>query len=183
MRTLEEIMAMWPNSDKNSLHSYGPIYERLFAPYRDTALDVGEVGVRDGSSLRGWAEYFTRADVWGFDNGSEAGLPVFTEEEQRRITMIVADTTKPSDFLKALPRRHLMFDVIIDDGLHHPYGQVATWAMLSPFLRSGGLYLIEDIEDISFAQTMQRLFGGKVYDLREVKGRHDDIVLAWEKPK
>jgi hypothetical protein len=190
MRTLEDIFASHPGTDKNLWHSYGPLYTELLAPYRDTADWVLEVGVRDGSSLRAWAEYFTEAQIVGVENGSEAGLPVFTEVEEERITLIVGDTTQPSDLVRKIADEfdahdfiEPLFDVIIDDGLHHPYGQVATWATLSPFLMPGGIFIIEDIEDISYARTMQRLFGGEVIDLRETKQRHDDICLVWRKPK
>jgi hypothetical protein len=193
MRTLEDIFASQPGTDKNTWHAYGPLYAELLAPYRETATFLLEIGVRDGSSLRSWSEYFVNADIHGIDDGSEAGLPIFTDQEKKRIFLHVADTTRPSTVLEALNRDpglfdydggwYEPFDVIIDDGLHHPYGQVATWATLSPFLAPGGIWITEDIEDISFAQTMQRLFGGEVIDLRERKGRHDDILFVWRKPK
>jgi 8-demethyl-8-alpha-L-rhamnosyltetracenomycin-C 2'-O-methyltransferase len=194
MRTLHEIFddPKHAGSDKTKIHSYGDLYSKLLAPYRDNAATVLEVGVRDGSSLRAWAEYFTNAEIVGIENGSEAGLPVFTDEEQQRITLIVGDTTRPGELMRkineefnldSVNRLEPLFDVIIDDGLHHPYGQVATWATLSPFLRPGGLFVVEDIEDVGFAKEMQRLFGGEVIDLRETKQRHDDILLVWRKPK
>lgn len=194
MKTLQEIYDSIPanNCDKGSFHSYLEYYSELFAPYRETADHVLEVGVRMGDSLRMWAGYFSNATIWGIDNGSEAGLPRFTEEEQERIRFVAADTTDPSRFLWNLTNEcnaysygsdSEKFDIVIDDGNHHPYAQAATFALLSPFVKPGGIYLIEDIEDISFASTMQRLFGGQVVDRREVRQRHDDILLVWRKPK
>jgi hypothetical protein len=39
----------------------------------------------------------------------------------------------------------LMFDVIIDDGLHEAEAQMNTFANLFPRLKNGGYYFIEDI--------------------------------------
>lgn len=194
MRSLPEILADHQDTDKNSFHSYGPFYESLFDPIRERVDAVLEVGVRRGGSLRAWSEYFPNANVWGIDNGSEAG---FLENYEENFCIIKGDTTKPEDLIKSIKSAYIKFelggrndlfkglgnflDIIIDDGCHHPYAQAATFALLSPFLRKGGIYIVEDMEDISFAKKFVEIFGGEVVDRREVKQRHDDILVVWRK--
>jgi hypothetical protein len=191
MRTLEEIYADYTHSDKGSIHSYLSHYETLFSPYRETADEVWEVGVREGDSLRAWAEYFPHAVITGFDNGSEKGLPTIAHD---RIGLVVADTTRPGEFFRklheyfdtsdefdAFPRQFV--DIIIDDGNHKPLAQAATFAMLSPFLKPGGIYVVEDVEDPLWCEQFVWLFGGEWIDLRSKKERHDDLLVVLRKPK
>lgn len=178
-----EINASGGTTDKNTLHSYVPLYEELFAPYANKKNGVIlEIGVRDGSSLRAWSRYFNEWQVVGIDNFSELGKKPDVSDIPR-CELFKVDTTDlmfPGSIIEVV---YDFPDVIIDDGLHHPYSQVANLAIYSKFLRNDGIYIIEDIEDISFANKMAELFGGHVYDLRHVKQRHDDIVLVWRKKK
>jgi hypothetical protein len=42
-------------------HAYGPLYSRLFEPYRDAAREVLEIGVCSGASVLAMAEFFREA--------------------------------------------------------------------------------------------------------------------------
>lgn len=168
------------STDKNTLHSYAEFYEQLFAPIRkpNWPISLLEIGVRDGSSLEVWADYFGEdAMIVGVDNGSESGFP--EKITRKNIDFVIADTTRPQDFIDLVDPFGPLFDIIIDDGCHHPYAQAATFAICQPMLESSGIYVCEDIEDISFANKLCELFGGKVYDRRHVKGRHDDILWVY----
>lgn len=176
MQSLIEILAKYEDTDKNTIHSYGPVYEKLLEPKRLTAKSVLEVGVRGGGSLRTWADYFVNAtSIRGIDNGEEAGL--WTPDDDR-ITVHYGDSGKP-ETLATIGATYGPFDVCWDDGNHHPYMQVATFAALRPYLADGGIYVVEDVEDIGYARLIAKLFDGTVYDLKEVKGRHDDILVVF----
>lgn len=179
--TLQEAFAKYPDTDKDTLHSYAEIYEELFAPYRETATSVLEVGVRGGGSLKGWREWFTRAYIYGIDNGSEAGMWV---SDDPRILVRHGDSLVSGSLHAALAQDRMprpFLDIAIDDGCHTPMVQAVTWMALYPWVRSGGLYVTEDVESITHAQELQRLFGGEIIDRRHVKNRHDDILLVWKK--
>ena len=190
MRSLRNILLSHSDTDKATIHSYDEVYEALFEPIRLTCKRVLEIGVRRGGSMRAWREYFPKADIYGIDNGSEAGLPEFADDEDR-LHFFQADTTRPREMIAdKWVHAHLFdahnrcqFDIVIDDGLHHPYAQALNFGLFSPLLRPGGLFVVEDCEDVSFAQTFKRLFGGEVYDRREKKVRHDDILFVWRAPE
>src|SRR5690348_17272762 len=60
LMTLDELGILC-GTDKSSLRkAYLSHYERLFAPLRDTAFNLIEIGAYNGASLRTWAEYLDR---------------------------------------------------------------------------------------------------------------------------
>lgn len=176
---LADVFAKYPDTDKGgpgAIHSYDEVLDSLFTDRRLSVRRVLEVGVRGGGSLLSWRDYFENADVIvGVDNGSEAGFWTPTAD---RIVVVRADSTKP-ETLHRVGVEYGPFDFVCDDGLHHPYSQVATFAALRPFLAPGGIFCVEDVEDISFATKMAELFGGEVFDRRELKQRHDDILWVY----
>lgn len=176
MDSLATIFARYPDTDKGTLHSYPEFYERLFEPRRLQIQTVLEVGARGGGSLKGWKDYFPNAThICGIDNGSEAGV---WKPDVAGIEVFEADTVKPWTVTTALNRfSHGFFDVIIEDGWHLPFAQAATYGVLRSYLAPGGIYVIEDIEGIEWAQKLQTVLGGTIEDRRHIKNRHDDILL------
>jgi hypothetical protein len=136
MSTLEEI-GFAHGTDKSKLcHDYLNTYEQFFAPLRDQPITLLELGVQHGYSLRTWRDYFTAATIVGVDH-----LPLMTD-------------TLPKTFLyqcdQADPRLPVMlgerrFDIIIDDCSHRSANTIASFTLLWPLLKGGGLYIIEDM--------------------------------------
>ena len=54
-------------TDKNTTHSYIPLYEKLLSNKRLTAKNVLEIGVNEGGSIKLWHDYFTNATIYGLD--------------------------------------------------------------------------------------------------------------------
>lgn len=161
------------HGDKATVHSYIPSYERLLAPYRDSCRLL-EVGTACGNSIRMWAEYFgPKAEIVGVDIHIDFSAP----NPPPLVTLIQADATKP-DVLEMLGAD--TFDVIIDDGSHMQADQEATFRLLSPHVRTGGLYIIEDILSPEALPVLTSLHPNcEVIDLRHVKGRFDDMLLVY----
>ena len=120
-------------------HNYVELYDKLFAPLRHTTQRVLEIGVQEGDSLRLWEAYFPSAKIFGLDI-----IPT-PEVNSRRITTMVADQGKREDLQAALKRFGGDYDLIIDDGGHRMALQQVSFATLFPALKSGGLYVIEDM--------------------------------------
>lgn len=188
MKTLKECFDEQVSSggftDKGTIHSYLDFYDQLLQTYRDREfVNILEVGVRDGSSLRAWRSWFSHhATIYGFDNWSE-GMQ-YAEQNDDRFYVGKADSCKPDTVIQLLQGLGIYgqrFDVIIDDGDHHPFAQAATFGILWPYLKCGGLYIVEDVRGIEYARDFKYLFGGEIEDRREIKGRHDDIL--WVKKK
>lgn len=144
-------------SDKN-LSSYTPIYEKIFANYRQEKMNVLEIGIgtllpdipstfignprlyphyKPGGSLRVWRDYFPNAWIYGGDVAEDC---MFEEE---RITTLLFDSTDKTACDRHL--RGLRFKIIVDDGLHTWEAQWATLQNLWEKLEDRGIYVIEDI--------------------------------------
>lgn len=132
-------------SDKwASFHWYTAHYEREFARYRDEPVRVLEIGIGGyqgqlgGGSLRMWKKYFHRGTIYGLDLFDKSAL------NQQRLTALTADQGDPVA-LAAIAERYGPFDIVIDDGSHENPHVLTSFAALFPHLRSGGLYVIEDM--------------------------------------
>jgi len=162
-------------NDKGSTHSYIPTYDRLFAPYRKNG-SILEIGLATGKSLDLWGQYFgPESTIVGVD----ISVVFDTSRFDKRFTVIEADATSTKLVSLLKSHGHAAFDIIIDDGSHMEQDQETTFRLLSPLMKSGGLYIIEDI--ISPDSAIPRLSalrqGCEVIDLRGVKGRFDDALI------
>lgn len=178
-------------TDKDTLHSYGPFYERLFAPYRDKATRVLEIGVYSGASIVVWAEYFKNAIVDGVDITSKTWRHDLFPLNDPRIRLHELDgalMTAPAELVKrGAPE---MFDVIVEDGSHAVVHQIAHLAAFASSIAPGGIYVIEDIMQGEGTLKLKQAFtelsakhGLRMewHDLRENKWRADDIVAVFYK--
>lgn len=120
-------------------HNYVAMYETLFSPLRNRPLRLLEIGVLSGASLRLWEDYFPSAEIVGLDIESKS------QYDTPRIKTLVADQGKREDLAKVLAVTGGRFDVILDDGGHRMEQQQLSFGVLFPALKSGGLYIIEDI--------------------------------------
>jgi hypothetical protein len=160
-------------SDKVSHHNYSATYNRLLAPYQYTATAVLEIGIENGCSLRAWHEYFPNAKIIGLEK-EESKL-----FQSDRIQTIRCDTTE-RDRMIELAASFPMLDVIIDDGSHVAHEQVWALAVLWPRLKSGGIYIVEDIYKPEYLGLF-KAFGAELLDLRRLGGCADDLMAVVRK--
>lgn len=138
-------------ADKWGIHLYAQHYQRHFEPLRHRPLTILEIGVggfgvggfadpaKGGASLRMWKNYFPRAWVYGFDIADKRGL------SEQRIEIIQGDQSDPAA-LGELVRATGPLDIVIDDGSHVNGHVVTSFDTLFPYVRNGGLYVIEDLQ-------------------------------------
>ena len=118
------------------------VYERVLAALRDRPISLVEVGVQNGGSLEIWAKYFpSAAAIVGCDIDERCGALAFDDP---RICVVVGpvNTTRTA---RAILARANPFDVFIDDGSHRSPDVILSFCNYFPFLRPGGLYLVEDM--------------------------------------
>lgn len=122
------------------IHGYLTRYSELFEQRRKQISRVLEIGVQDGGSIRMWEAYFPNAEVVGLDID-----PSYERHSGGRRSVIVGNSTDPATADRITRLYPSLFDIIIDDGSHHPADQLRTLELFFPLLRSGGYYSIEDI--------------------------------------
>ena len=129
-------------------HGYTEFYTKLFERFRQQPINILEIGLarRDDRATLGiecpslsmWLDYFPRAQVYGFD------LDDFSWVSMPRTRVFRGDQGSAED-LRRVVATCPQFDLIIDDGSHASYHQHVTLKTLFPHLRSGGLFVIEDL--------------------------------------
>jgi hypothetical protein len=121
-------------------HDYLSFYDTLFAPRRSQPLTILEVGVFNGASLRTWREYFPNARIIGADIAPHA-----RRLRGDGIEIEYMDQSNLEDLIR-VAAKHQPFDIIIEDGSHLWEHQKTSLKTLFPFLRAGGLYIVEDLQ-------------------------------------
>lgn len=141
-KSLRQLYAEHTGKLSHKWTSYLVEYERLFAPFRDRAISMLEIGVQNGGSLELWSRYFSRATrVVGCDINPKCAQLTFDEP---RISVVVADACSEPGMaaVRALASR---FDVVIDDGSHKSSDIIRGFAKYFPLVNDGGLYVCEDL--------------------------------------
>jgi len=127
-------------------HDYCRHLERFFAPMREIAISILEIGVGGGESIRTWLEYFPKAEVYGVDlNHSTNEWNDPKSSPTVRYKFIPGDQSN-AVFWKSFINMHGgNWDIVIDDGSHIAHPTVVTYEHLWPHLNKGGIYEIEDL--------------------------------------
>jgi 2-polyprenyl-3-methyl-5-hydroxy-6-metoxy-1,4-benzoquinol methylase len=117
---------------------YFPIYERYFRKFRDAPCRVLEIGVCHGGSLQMWKKYFHVGQIVGVDIDQRC-----LNYAEDRISIVQADQADARS-MERIGKDFGPFDIIIDDGSHVIAHQEISARALWPYLKDGGVYLIED---------------------------------------
>ena len=141
-------------SDKGSTkHRYTELYQMLFLPFRERKINFLEMGLLIGGpehgidkdrktndlpSIRMWLEYFKKANIHGLD------VSDFSWFEHERFKFFRCDMDTRENIVQASSTMPSM-DIIIDDASHASHHQQNAFLELFPRLKSGGLYVIEDL--------------------------------------
>lgn len=125
--------------DGHESHKYTQIYFEIFNPIKGEVKNVLEIGVEKGSSLRMWRDFFPNALVYGIDSKEKC---LFQGD---KIKSFLGSQEKPVTIRNQIDKLKCKFDIIIDDGSHIHEHQQKTLAAIFKFLKSGGLYIIEDL--------------------------------------
>jgi hypothetical protein len=176
-------------TDKNTIHSYLPLYETLLSSRRERAKNVLEVGIYNGGSIRLWHDYFTNATIHGVEI---AHIDLLWDgiKGNRNIRLHTSTNAYDSEFInREFVSKNVRFDVLLDDGPHTLGSMIQFVEKYSPLLTDDGILIIEDVQDMSWLDSIKATVPPdlqgfvRTYDLRQNKGRYDDIVFVIDKSK
>jgi hypothetical protein len=135
-----DILAIKHKSDKCSkYHNYAVKYDKILSPYRESFKSILEIGVAQGQSIKMWTDYFPNATIHGADIDQASEI---CETYSSRVKFHILDQRNIVQ-LKNL-EQFSPFDLIIDDGNHWWKEQILTFKILFPYVRKGGIYIVED---------------------------------------
>lgn len=172
----------YQGTDKNTTHSYGPIYEKILKELEGRKnLAILEIGILGGSFLQVLHELFPDAEIYGVDINLQNYL---YSRNNPKIHLYEMDGTREetADYLNTC------FDLIIEDGSHLMVHQKQSLDFFAPYLKKNGIYVTEDIvkdnevikkdlETIGYKHNLQMEW----IDLTHEKQRFDDILAIFRR--
>ncbi len=174
MKTLD-ILALEFGTDKSSLHhNYTKYYSMFFNKYRYDAINLLEIGIWTGDSLRMWERFFGIGKIFGIDIENKSQY-----NTERTKTFVVDQSSQEQlvDIINKIPA----LDIVIDDGSHRSPHQILSFVTIFPHIKPGAMYIVEDCltsynitfckpNEMSFLDYVKSLSGavqmdGKIEDL------------------
>jgi hypothetical protein len=166
------------NTDKNTVHSYIEVYEKLFEPIRLTASRIMEIGIYEGGSIDMWSKYFLNAEIHGADIDLRYNKYSFTDPRIK----LHCENAYSNSFVSIFDCQS--FDVIIDDGPHTLDSMIQFVQLYPKLLKQNGLMIIEDVQSADWIPEILKHLPIElqqsviVFDRRHIKGRYDDIQIV-----
>jgi len=148
-QTLKGIPGRDPSfTDRAGWRGYDRVYSYFLSPLKYKENTILEVGTWTGYGLLFLKRYFKNSDVFGMD--IDLHRYIYCRKEIikdfvcfNNVKVFPADSTYEQHW-KIF--EGLKFDIIIDDGGHHPTTQLDTIKNGLDYLAPGGIYFIEDID-------------------------------------
>src|SRR6056300_414815 len=133
MLSLKEFGSKYP-TNKN-YYGFLTIYEKYFKFLRDKKINILEIGVDKGDSLRLWREYFINANICGFDINKKEftikNVEIYQGDQNDKI------------LLNKIAAKYGKFDIIIDDGSHISKHIINSFDHLFYHLSQDVIYVVE----------------------------------------
>ena len=184
--SLEEIVDN-SRTDKNTIHSYLPLYQNLLIKKKETAKNVLEVGIYQGGSIQLWSNFFTNAHVHGLDIIDASRV---WDGIKNKGTITLHTSTDAYDdhfFITNFLNKNIKFDFMLDDGPHTLTSMIQFIKLYSQIMVDDGILIIEDVQSWDWIELLKNEVPEhlkayiKIYDLRPNKNRYDDIVFTIDK--
>ena len=153
--TLDKLFRKY-RCDKGTKHNYHKVYSELWESLRNKPINFLEVGIFKGLSTQAFLEYFPKAKFYGIDIFTRLNpedVPVLNNERVRWIKGDSMNHNIRSQIKKEW--KDIQFDIILDDAKHTPEANQLTFKNISPFLKDGGMYLIEDVFPLHIMNTKE----------------------------
>ena len=125
---------------KHSGHGYDAFYEKFFKENRTKNLNIMEFGIHHGDSLAALSSYFPNANIVGVDRN-----PFSTNYKSKRIRTLHCDVSSEKNLESLSNYLNKDYDYIIDDASHNPIHQKLTLFSMFQNLKSGGIFVIEEL--------------------------------------
>lgn len=147
--------------DSDKWEHYFDIYDHLFARLYGTDITYVEIGVQNGGSLEVAKQIFgPNSKVIGVDIDPNCKK---LESEGLAAHVIIGSQVDEA-CIKKIVRHAPQIDILIDDGSHIQSHMIATFINLFPYIKDGGVYIIEDTHTNYSPEHQESFFGIGLYD-------------------
>ena len=147
------------------LHGYVEIYKSFFENIKNNKLNILEIGVADGASIKVWSDYFANSNIAGIDIKK---IDIEEKKLKKKNIKIYQGSQTDKAFLQKIIKIHNNFDIIIDDGSHYPKDVIKSFELLFPCLSLNGLYFVEDVQT-----SYNHYYYGDAFNLKYAKNTYE----------
>ncbi len=119
---------------------YRDFLDDLFFKIRPSTRTILEIGISEGGGLMAMRDFFENSLLWGVDIDKDTFI---NSERIQKCEWV--DQLKLNTLEINAKNFAVKFDLIVDDGWHHPESQINSLLAYLPYLNKGGTYILEDI--------------------------------------
>jgi hypothetical protein len=179
-------------TDKNTTHSYLPLYHQLLKSKKETAKNVLEIGIgcqgnTNGGSILLWHNYFKNATIHALDICPIEHICTGIQNNKSIIIYSSTDAYNNDFFVTHFLNKNIKCDFLLDDGPHTLESMKTFINLYSQIMTDDGILIIEDVQSWDWIEILTNEVPDhlkqyvKTYDLRPTKNRYDDIVFTIDK--
>ena len=135
-----------------------------------------EIGIAQGSGVYAYLEFFEKANIVGLD------IDENTFFQNKRLECYKADQLDRKNLKNVANKINKFYDLIIDDGWHHPEAQINSIIEFLPYLKIGGIMIVEDIvnsEYFNFFNKVQKILNNKNFQIRYINFSKPNVVTPY----
>jgi hypothetical protein len=162
-----DAIALQTGTDKSTaFHAYTLVYDKLFSELRHKPIKFLEIGIQNGFSVHMWDKYFDNLHASLHFIDIDPNAVTFCKQKQQshlishRAKFYIADQENKENLKQFITIADEKFDIIIDDGGHTMIQQQNSFEILFPYLKKGGIYIIEDLHTSYWQQRSNIEYGG-----------------------
>jgi hypothetical protein len=173
-------------TDKDTIHSYLETYQGLFEKKKYETINLLEVGIAYGGSIKLWRDYFVNGYIYGIDVNDPILIKDHSILNDNRVTLFSRTNAYDANFIEN-NLRNVEFDFVIDDGPHSLQSMIDFINLYSKKLKENGILIIEDVQEYYWLDILKNNTPDelkqyiKYVDIRHIKGRYDDIMFIIDK--
>jgi len=165
-------------------HSYAPGYYIDAFADRYAPINILEIGIYNGESLRIWDDWFVNGNIYGLDIDCASLDRARDKNLSNRVHLFCGDAYS-QEVVDTFEDN--FFDFVIEDGSHVPQQQRDAVNLWLPKIKSGGKMIVEDVAELHNAELLvnsidsNRVSSSKIFDLRHISNYHwnDDILVEF----
>ena len=128
------------NDKKISTHNYSIFYEKYLSNLKEKKINILEIGSHEGKGIASFYFYFPYSKIIGANIN-----PFQMKFKSKRITELFINVSSKKIIKNFSDHIKVDQDIIIDDASHNLRDILFTLSILFKKLKSGGLYILEDM--------------------------------------
>lgn len=167
------------NIDNNIIsHNYNDYYNNLLEPLENKKINLLEIGIQNGGSVRLFSDYLKKSKIIGIDITNQWNGPLI--ENYKNLSLNFFNAYDLENIDKLLVKK---FDIIIDDGSHAIEDQIFFLSNFSKYLKNDGKLVLEDVQYKNLETILKEIMCDKtkikVFKFNSKHNVPDDIIIEY----